>query len=94
MLKELLEEAVCDGCQQPTIDLHVVDGTRLCDGCAQKSAEIDRQLVGVCSEDLVSCDGCDEPVDFDARIAVVVRGCGGKVRCDRCESMVIEGGRP
>ena len=76
----------CDGCGRGARSLSVVDDARLCDGCVDKSAWIDRQLATVSSDDPVSCDGCDVGVDFDARVAVVVRECGGAVLCDRCKS--------
>lgn len=80
----------CDGCKRHAFVLRVVssiDGdAKLCDGCAEKSAEIDRQLVNVHSTDPVECDGCEDRVDFDARVAVVVRECGGAVLCDLCKS--------
>lgn len=76
----------CDGCQRRAFLLRVVDDAKLCDGCAQKSAEIDRQLAGTRSDDPVDCDGCGDDVDFDARVAVVVRQCGGAVLCGYCKT--------
>lgn len=80
----------CDGCKRRAFVLRVVDGAKLCDGCAQKSAEIDRQLAKTRPEDPVVCDGCDDRVEFDARIAVVVRECGGAVLCDLCKPVAME----
>jgi hypothetical protein len=77
----------CDGCGRHARVMREVDDARLCDGCVEKSARIDRQLATVASNDPVSCDGCDVGVDFDARVAVVVRECGGFVLCDRCKSV-------
>jgi hypothetical protein len=82
----------CDGCARRVLFLRAVDDAKLCDGCAEKSERIDRQLATVASDDPVSCDGCDVGVDFDARVAVVVRECGGAVLCDRCK--VLERGEP
>jgi hypothetical protein len=65
--------------------LCVVDDAKLCESCADKSEQIDRQLMRTRSEDPVACDCCYDQVDFDARIAVVVRECGGSVLCDRCK---------
>lgn len=84
--REARDEVVaCDGCDRRARVLHIVDDARLCGGCVEKSERIDRQLATVASSDPVSCDGCDECVDFDARVAVVVRECGGAVFCDRCK---------
>lgn len=77
----------CDGCRRTTFVLNAVDDARLCDGCAEKSARIDRRLATTCSEDPVFCDGCDERLDFDARIAVVTRECGGGVLCTGCKTV-------
>ncbi len=75
----------CDGCKRHAFVLRVVDDAKLCEGCAEKSKQIDRQLMCTRSEDPVACDCCYDQVDFDARIAVVVRECGGSVLCDRCK---------
>jgi hypothetical protein len=84
---------VCDGCARAVFELHAVDSAKLCASCAETSARIDRLLVTARSEDPVYCDGCDDRVDFDARVAVVTRECGGGVLCDRCKSIAI-GGAP
>lgn len=81
----------CAGCGQRAFALSVVDGAALCDCCAAMSARIDRRLARVRSDDAVSCDGCDDPVDFDARVAVVTRECGGAIFCDHCKAAVVEG---
>ena len=81
----------CAGCCRRVFTLSVVDGARLCERCAETSARIDRLLVNVGADDPVSCDGCSDRVDFDARIAVVTRECGGSVLCDRCKPVSIEG---
>jgi hypothetical protein len=88
---ETLAQAVafCDGCRQRPFSLYVVDGAKLCDVCSEKSARIDRQLERVRSSDPVSCDGCGDRVDFDARIAVVARECGGRIFCDSCKAAAI-----
>jgi hypothetical protein len=75
----------CDGCKRHAFVLRAVDDAKLCNGCAEKSAQIDRQLVCTRSGDPVACDCCCDQVEFDARIAVVVRECGGAVLCDRCK---------
>lgn len=75
----------CDGCKRHTFVLRAVDGAHLCETCIQKSAEIDRRLENVDSRDPVDCDGCGDSVAFDARVAVVVRACGGAVHCDFCQ---------
>ena len=75
----------CEGCKRPAFVLRAIDGAQLCDSCIQKSAEIDRKLANVDSCDRVDCDGCGDAVAFDARVAVVVRECGGAVRCDFCQ---------
>lgn len=80
----------CDGCARFALVLSVVDGAKLCDGCAEKSARIDRSLATTLSEDPVHCDSCDDRVLFDARIAVVVRECGGGVLCEGCKPFVLE----
>jgi len=85
--------AACGGCQREAFVLHAVADARLCDVCAEKSARIDRQLAEVRSDDPVACDVCGVRVDFDAQVAVITRGCGGAVLCDRCEPAVVEGAR-
>jgi hypothetical protein len=71
--------------------LHAVDGgAKLCGGCAEKSAIIDRRLATTESSDAVFCDSCGSRAAFDARIAVVVRECGGVVLCDHCEPARLE----
>ena len=82
--------SACDGCRRHVFALRVVNGAKLCDGCAVKSALIDQQLARVRSSDPVDCDGCSAPVKFDARIAVVVRECGGAVLCDLCKTVAME----
>ena len=82
--------SACDGCKRHAFVLRVVDGAKLCDGCAEKSALIDRQLSRVRSSDPVDCDGCGDHVEFDARVAVVVRECGGAVLCDFCKPVAME----
>lgn len=91
-MEEARENAVaaCDGCHREAFVLHAVDGARLCDGCSEKSARIDRQLEHVRSDDPVLCDGCGDLVAFDARVAVVARECGGVVLCDDCKPIAIE----
>jgi hypothetical protein len=85
-VKELRDEAAaCDSCGRIAFVLRAVDEAKLCEGCVEKSVRIDRQLAAVRSDDRVSCNDCDDRVDFDARIAVVVRACGGVVLCDRCK---------
>lgn len=81
----------CAGCRRRAFELVVVDGAQLCTDCAEKSARIDRKLAGVRSDDVVTCDGCTCHVDFDARVAVVARECGGVVLCDDCKPVSIEG---
>jgi hypothetical protein len=85
------EALACNGCGRTAFVLRVVDGAKLCDGCVEKSERIDRQLAKTNSDDPVSCDGCGDRVDFDARIAVVTRECGGVVFCDHCKPVAIEG---
>jgi hypothetical protein len=81
----------CDGCRRVAFILHAVDGgAKLCEGCAEKSARIDRRLATTVSDDAVFCDGCGDRAAFDARVAVVVRECGGIVLCDHCEPTRIE----
>jgi len=82
--------SVCDGCRRYAFVLRVIDEAKLCDGCAEKSALIDQQLARVLSSDPVDCDGCGDRVEFDARVAVVVRECGGGVLCDFCKPTVME----
>jgi hypothetical protein len=86
-----VEATACAGCRRKSFILRVVDGAKLCDICAEKSDRIDQQLATVCSDDPVSCDGCGDRVDFDARIAVVARECGGAVFCDDCTPIIGEG---
>lgn len=80
----------CDGCRQHAFVLRVVDDAKLCDGCAEKVKLIDQQLAHVRSSDPVDCDGCGDNVEFDARIAVVARECGGAVFCDFCKPSSLE----
>lgn len=82
--------SACGGCSRHAFVLSVVDGTKLCDDCSEKSAEIDRQLARVRSCDPVDCDGCGDGVHFDARVALVVRECGGAVLCDFCKPTAME----
>ena len=82
--------SACGGCRRHAFVLRVVDGAKLCDGCAEKSAQIDRQLARVRSRDPVDCDGCGDNVEFDARVAVVVRECGGAVLCAFCKPVAME----
>lgn len=81
----------CDGCAREVFELHAVDGAKLCGVCAEKSARIDRRLASTRSEDPVHCDGCNDRVDYDARVAVVTRECGGVILCDGCKPIAIEG---
>jgi hypothetical protein len=76
--------SACAGCARFAFVLHVVDGAKLCAGCAEKSERIDHRLATTESEDPVFCDRCGDRVVFDARIAVVARECGGRVLCDDC----------
>jgi hypothetical protein len=78
--------AVCDGCAQAAFELRAMDGGRLCGTCAEISVRVDQRLVNVSSNDPVVCDACADRVDFDARIAVITRECGGAVLCERCAS--------
>ena len=80
----------CGGCRRHVFVLRVVDGATLCEGCVEKSERIDRQLAGVRSSDPVDCDGCGDNVEFDARVAVVARECGGAVLCDFCKPVAME----
>ena len=82
--------SACAGCHRHTFVLRVVDGAKLCDNCSDKSALIDRKLARVCSNDPVDCDDCGDAVEFDARVAVVVRQCGGAVLCDFCKPTAID----
>ena len=81
--------SACGGCRRHAFVLRVVDGAKLCDGCTEKSALIDQQLAHVRSSDPVDCDGCGDHVEFDARVAVVARACGGAVLCDFCKPVVM-----
>jgi len=82
--------STCDGCKRHAFVLRVIDDAKLCDDCAEKSELIDQQLVSVRSSDPVDCDGCGDGVLFDARVAVVVRECGGAVLCDFCKPVTTE----
>lgn len=82
--------AACAGCRRREFSLVVVDGAQLCATCAEKSARIDRKLAGLRSDDRVTCDGCSCLIDFDARVAVVARECGGIVLCEDCKSVAVE----
>jgi hypothetical protein len=82
--------STCDGCSRFAFVLNAVDGAKLCDGCTEKSSRIDLRLATTSSDDPVHCDSCDDRVLFDARIAVVVRECGGGVLCDDCKPFVLE----
>ena len=84
-MQQLAHKAVCDGCRRRPFTLYVDDGAKLCIVCAEKSARIDQQLARVRSTDPVACDSCGDTVDFDARIAVVSRECGGTIFCDHCK---------
>jgi hypothetical protein len=81
----------CEGCKRPAFVLRTVDDAQLCDNCIQKSAEIDRKLEDVDSADRVDCDSCGYAVEFDARVAVVVRECGGAVLCGLCKPVTVDG---
>jgi hypothetical protein len=92
-----MEQAVtygarCDGCARVAFELRAVDNAKLCDGCAEMSARIDRRLTTTLTEDPVFCDGCGDRVEFDARIAVVARACGGGVLCAHCKPTEIKRG--
>jgi hypothetical protein len=76
--------ALCESCDREAPELLVVDNAKLCATCAETSARIDRLLPSVASDDPVMCDGCQRPVDFDARVALITRECGGVVLCDHC----------
>lgn len=80
----------CDGCSAPAFVLRAIDGAKLCEGCSEKSDRIDRELATTASDDPVMCDSCKDRVLFDARIAVVVRGCGGGVLCEDCKAISLE----
>ena len=77
--------SACDGCKRHAFRLRVVDEAKLCDICAVKSALIDQKLEHVHSDDPVECDACGTRIEFDARIAVVMRECGGAVFCNLCK---------
>ena len=91
MMHAAQHEFACEGCRRPKFVLRVVDGVKLCEGCAEKSERIDQQLATVRSDDPVDCDGCGDRVKFDARVAVVARECGGVVLCEDCKPVAIEG---
>lgn len=80
----------CEGCARFSFVLHIVDDAKLCEGCVEKSALIDEKLAQTQSEDPVFCDECRDHLDFDAKVAVVVRACGGAVLCDRCKPAVAD----
>jgi hypothetical protein len=84
-------EYVCAGCSRPSFLLKVVDGQKLCSTCTEKAVRINREMAKTHSEDPVECDGCNVKVSFDAKVAVVIRGCGGFVLCERCKPAAIEG---
>ena len=81
--------SACNGCHRHARVLHVVDKALFCDDCSEKSGEIDRKLSRTRSNDPVDCDFCKKRVDFDARMAVVVRECGGAVLCDGCKLLAM-----
>lgn len=81
--------SVCNGCHRHARVLHVVDKALFCDDCSEKSDEIDRKLARTRSTDPVACDGCKKHVDFDARMAVVIRECGGAVLCELCKPVAM-----
>jgi hypothetical protein len=82
----------CDGCAQAAFELRTINGAKLCGSCAEKSARIDRRLASTRTEDPVFCDGCEDRVEFDARVAVLARECGGGVLCVRCKPTEIARG--
>jgi hypothetical protein len=84
---------LCAGCDREVADLRRVSAAMLCGSCAETSARIDRCLVGVGADDPVACDSCAKSADFDARLAVITRECGGVVLCDRCAPSLGEGAR-
>lgn len=84
--------SACDGCAQPTFELHVIADQKLCAPCSEASKRIARLLATTHAGDLVTCDGCKTPVAFDARRAVIERECGGGVLCEQCKAVEIEGG--
>jgi hypothetical protein len=86
---QLAATYVCDGCARAAFELLAVDGAKLCGSCAETSARIDRRLATTLSEEPVFCDDCGDGVDFDARVAVVTRECGGSVLCDRCKPVEV-----
>jgi len=90
-MEQMSHGSPCEGCNLPKFELVVVDGVKLCDGCAEKSARIDRRLATTLSEDPVFCDGCGDRCAFDARTAVVVRECGGTVFCNDCRPAARQG---
>lgn len=85
---ERAPQEVCGGCGRESVAV----GTQLCAGCREISDRVDRKLVNVSSDDPVACDACNGAVDFDARVAVITRECGGAVLCDRCEATFAVGG--
>lgn len=85
------EVSACDGCRRKAFVLRSIDGAKLCGTCSERSERIDEQLAKVRADDPVACDGCGDRVDFDAKIAVVIRECGGVVLCNPCKPVAIEG---
>ena len=81
--------SACNGCHRHARVLHVVDKALFCDDCSEKSEQIDKKLARTRSSDPVACDSCKKRVDFDARMAVVVRECGGAVLCDLCKPVAM-----
>ena len=81
-----VEITKCEGCGRCS----AASGS-LCAECTAVSARVDVKLATTRSGDPVVCDGCAKSVDFDARVAVVTRECGGSVLCDRCKPVSIEG---
>jgi hypothetical protein len=82
------ETVFCEGCRREALLLRTVDGAQLCVGCVEKSDRIDQQLATVRSDDPVDCDSCGDRVEFDARVAVVARECGGAVFCGDCKLII------
>ena len=81
--------SACNGCHRHARVLHVVDKALFCDDCSAKSNEIDRELLRTRSSDPVDCEFCKTRVAFDARMAVVVRNCGGAVLCEACKMLAM-----